>query len=154
MNLILIGLGGALGAISRYIMSAWVTTWWLKSFPLATLLVNVLGSFLMGVAFVVVVDRLEMLPQARLIFMVGFLGGFTTFSSFSLEAYQPCRGRGGTEWRVLRLPVQAYLGEDRPLRSVGATAPVGEQGQLPDPYREGGEVGCPRYRRSLHSGLQ
>ena len=57
-------------------------------FPTATLLVNILGSFLIGICFVLLVDRALLGPQWRLFLMTGFLGGFTTFSAFALEALQ------------------------------------------------------------------
>jgi len=83
---LLVGAGGALGAMSRYGLSALVGRLWPMAFPLATLLVNILGSLAMGV-LVGLMARL--LPawqnEARLFVAVGILGGFTTFSSFSLD---------------------------------------------------------------------
>lgn len=87
MNLLLVGIGGALGAISRYLVSLLMAPWSLN-FPWATLLVNGVGSLVMGVVFALLADRMEALQSLRLLVMVGFLGGFTTFSSFSLETYQ------------------------------------------------------------------
>lgn len=78
MTLVYVALGGALGASLRYL------TFLAVAFPLGTLLVNVLGSFLMGVAFVVLVDK--GLDRAAVFTMTGVLGGFTTFSAFSLDA--------------------------------------------------------------------
>jgi fluoride exporter len=86
-SFLLVGAGGALGAISRHGLSVLVGRLWPMSFPLATLLVNLLGSLAMGV-FIGLLARL--LPvwqhEARLFVAVGVLGGFTTFSSFSLDA--------------------------------------------------------------------
>lgn len=83
---ILVGLGGALGAVARFGAGSAIGRLWPMGFPLATLLINIAGSAAMGI-FVGVMARL--LPgwqeQARLFVAVGFLGGFTTFSSFSLE---------------------------------------------------------------------
>ncbi|KKB77365.1 hypothetical protein VW29_18570 [Devosia limi DSM 17137] len=84
---ILVGIGGALGAMSRYGLSHLVSRFWTASFPLATLLINVLGAVCMGL-FIGVMART--LPawgnEARLFVAVGILGGFTTFSTFSLDA--------------------------------------------------------------------
>ena len=84
---LLVGAGGALGAMSRYGLSVIIGRLWPISFPLATLLINIIGSLAMGL-FVGLMARL--LPawqaDARLFVAVGILGGFTTFSSFSLDA--------------------------------------------------------------------
>ncbi len=84
--LLLVGLGGAIGAMGRYGIGSVVGRFWLSSFPLATLLINVIGSLAMGL-FVGLMARF--LPawqeSARLFVAVGLLGGFTTFSAFSLE---------------------------------------------------------------------
>ena len=84
---LLVGLGGALGAMARFGLTSFIGRLWPASFPLATLLINVFGSLLMGI-FVGVMARL--MPgwqeQTRLFVAVGVLGGFTTFSSFSLDA--------------------------------------------------------------------
>ena len=86
-SFLLVGAGGALGAMSRYGVGMLVGRLWPMSFPLATLLINVIGSLAMGI-FVGLMARL--LPawqeEARLFVAVGILGGFTTFSSFSLDA--------------------------------------------------------------------
>ncbi len=79
-----IALGGALGAVLRYLCVTWVERSWHSPFPVAILSINVVGSFLMGLAFVLL-GRLDLGPWA-LFLMTGVLGGFTTFSAFSLEA--------------------------------------------------------------------
>jgi CrcB protein len=83
-NLTQVALGGAIGSVARYATVLVAARVFGTGFPVGTLLVNVLGSFAMGLAFVYLSER-EMLRHAPLL-MVGFLGGFTTFSAFSLDA--------------------------------------------------------------------
>ena len=83
--LIWIALGGALGALARYGLAGWVQDGTAGTFPWGTLVVNVLGCFLLGFAFRLL--QFSALPPAlRGAVTVGFLGAFTTFSTFSLEA--------------------------------------------------------------------
>ncbi|MFV0276492.1 MAG: fluoride efflux transporter CrcB [Parahaliea sp.] len=82
--LVYIALGGAGGAVSRYLVSSWVQRVWELSWPLGTLLVNALGSFIIGLLFVLI-ERQLIHSDWRAVLMVGFLGAFTTFSTFSLE---------------------------------------------------------------------
>jgi CrcB protein len=84
---LLVALGGAIGSVLRYGTGIAIARLWQDPFPLGTMLINITGSLLMGL-FVGLMARL--LPpwqnDARLFFAVGTLGGFTTFSSFSLDA--------------------------------------------------------------------
>lgn len=82
MSLILVALGGALGAVCRYGLNLlpFSPTW-----PLATFLTNVLGAFVMGLIVGLSEERKLLSPNVTLFWKVGFCGGFTTFSSFSLE---------------------------------------------------------------------
>lgn len=84
MHLVAVALGGALGALGRYWVSGLLNNAEHR-LPLGTLSVNVLGSFLMGVCFVLILERARLSPELRPLLMVGFLGAFTTFSTFSLE---------------------------------------------------------------------
>jgi fluoride exporter len=79
-----IAAAGALGALTRWAVNGWFTQRF-PSFPLGTLVINVTGSFLIGVLFVALVERTGASPTLRLALMTGFLGAYTTFSTFSLE---------------------------------------------------------------------
>lgn len=83
-----IAMGGALGATARFAMSHQVYQWFGRDFAWGTLSVNVLGSFIMGLIAVLFVDKLALSTEWRAFIMVGFLGAFTTFSTFSYETMQ------------------------------------------------------------------
>lgn len=95
----LIAIGGGLGTALRYGITAGATRWFGIGFPWGTLIVNVAGSFLLGVVMEVVGSREIVGVPARLVLGAGVLGGFTTYSSFNLEtlrlAEQGAYGRAG-----------------------------------------------------------
>jgi CrcB protein len=84
-HLLFIALGGAGGALARHWLSMLVHSSARSHFPWGTLLVNVLGSFAIGIAYILIVERGAVHPDWRSVSMVGFLGAFTTFSTFSVE---------------------------------------------------------------------
>jgi len=81
-----IALGGALGAVARYGVSIGTAQIFGAGFPWATLIVNVIGSFLMGIVVAKLAQTVAVSQELRALVTVGFLGAFTTFSTFSLDA--------------------------------------------------------------------
>ena len=85
LNWLAIAVGGTLGCWLRYGQTLMVQSIWGREFPSATLSINVIGSFLMGFLFVATTERIDMSPALRVGILTGFLGGYTTFSTFSME---------------------------------------------------------------------
>lgn len=85
-SLLAIALGGSLGALSRFGLAHWITLIWPKAFPLATFAVNLIGCLIIGILYGLWASRPEYAPVLRQGLFVGFLGAFTTFSTFSLDA--------------------------------------------------------------------
>lgn len=86
MQILLVALGGAMGAVSRFLLGNQVGKAMGSAWPYGTFFINIIGCFCMGVLMTLIVER-QLLPAAwRLFLCVGFLGGFTTFSSFGYEA--------------------------------------------------------------------
>ena len=90
--ILLVAVGGAAGSVARYLMASSIqsATGW--AFPLGTVLVNILGCFLIGILYVLLVARPDPRHDLRALLMVGVMGGFTTFSSFSLETVTMAMG--------------------------------------------------------------
>jgi CrcB protein len=84
-TLVFIAIGGAFGAMMRFLSQATVYELVGKTFPLGTLFVNVTGSFLMGLLSIFLVEKFNLSSDWHLAILVGVLGSFTTFSTFSLE---------------------------------------------------------------------
>lgn len=84
-QLIAIASGGAVGALFRFWVSSGVYNLLGRGFPYGTLAVNVLGSLVMGFLYVLLLERTTVSPELRGALLIGFLGAFTTFSTFSIE---------------------------------------------------------------------
>jgi len=80
-----IGVAGFLGAASRYHFEGWVSNRWPTAFPWGTLVVNVSGCFLLGFVFTLLTERLLPHPDLRTAITIGFIGAYTTFSTFAFE---------------------------------------------------------------------
>lgn len=83
-----IGLGGFMGVNARFLVQLWAANRWGTDFPYGTLLANVSGSFAIAFFLTLATERLSVPPEVRLFVAVGFLGGFTTFSSFAYETFR------------------------------------------------------------------
>lgn len=101
-NYLIIGVGGFLGAVTRYAVSLWIGQRWGRIFPLGTFFINVSGSFLIALVMCLSTERLMINPQWRLFLAVGFLGAYTTFSTFEFETGNLLRDG---EWMIAGLNV-------------------------------------------------
>ena len=108
-KLLLIGLAGALGALTRYGLSGFVQRYSGFTFPVGTLVVNLLGTFLFGFIWSLVEQRLVISVETRVVILSGFLGAFTTFSSFMFET-SALIGDGQWGYALLNITVQIVLG--------------------------------------------
>ncbi len=101
-KLLIIGAGGFAGAITRYWVAIWVGERWGRSFPLGTFIINVTGSMIIGFLMPLLTERFMTNPQWRLFLVVGFLGAYTTFSTFEYETGALLRDG---EWMIASLNV-------------------------------------------------
>jgi fluoride exporter len=87
LDILAVGIGAAAGANARYALSLWAAQRWGAGFPYGTLVINLLGSLLIGVVLELASSRVRLEEPVRLLIITGLLGGFTTFSAFSYETY-------------------------------------------------------------------
>jgi CrcB protein len=86
-KILLIGLAGLVGTLGRYALSSFAARRYGEAFPAGTLLVNIVGCFLAGFLFYLMQERFMASQTTRAVVMIGFLGGFTTFSAFGLQTF-------------------------------------------------------------------
>src|SRR5690348_13938549 len=117
MRAALVIAGGGTGALARYLIGLWFASVFGTAFPWGTLSINISGSFLIGLIATLADERLVLGPGVRLLLVVGVLGGYTTFSSFSLESFRLVE-----EGELLRMA--AYVSASVVLAAVAVTAGV------------------------------
>lgn len=85
MNFLFVALGGMLGAMARYGLGLWVGNRWSNAYPLGTFLINLSGALLLGFVNVFLLERTAINPAWRIGIGIGFIGAYTTFSTFTYE---------------------------------------------------------------------
>lgn len=98
MQYLLVGVGGALGAISRLVVSSWLAQRLDPGFPYGTFGVNLTGSLVLGFIMTLSIERTVLPPEVRTLVAVGFVGAYTTFSTYSYETVQLLLA--GSIWRA------------------------------------------------------
>ena len=86
LQVLFVALGGAIGSAARYLVGGWFAARFGAAFPYGTFVINVTGSFIVGLFLAYAQDRVSLSPYWRLFFAVGFVGGYTTFSTFEYES--------------------------------------------------------------------
>ena len=86
-KVLVVGIGGALGAVARYLINISPLANLFEKFPFPTFFINITGSFLIGFLLILLTDKFQISENLRLAIVVGFLGAFTTFSTFELEIW-------------------------------------------------------------------
>ena len=116
----MISAGAILGANARYWLGIWAAQKWGAAFPIGTLIINLTGSFVLGFFMTLATERFMLDPRWRLLFAVGFLGAYTTFSTYTLESFNLLsKGQwlpglfnllGSTVLGVVAVGIGVYLG--------------------------------------------
>jgi len=105
----LVGLGGALGAIARYLVGVWFVERWGTGFPYGTLLINVSGCFLIGLFLTLSAERFDLHEAWRFLVPIGFIGAYTTFSTYAYETVRLVAG-GALARALLYVAVSTVVG--------------------------------------------
>jgi CrcB protein len=108
-NALIVGAGGFLGAIARHGVNLALARLWTGPFPLGTFLINVSGSFALGLVGSFAAERLELDPAWRLLVGTGFLGAYTTFSTFEFETHRLVQA-GAWAWAALNVVASLAAG--------------------------------------------
>jgi len=136
-----IAAGGAFGAVARFFLSTWVYNRTQQNFPYGTFLVNLVGCFLLGLFYTIFLQKSAVNPQIRSMITVGFLGAFTTFSTFSLETLNIIK-EGNIGIGLLYVGSSIFLGILFVWLGIGVANffyKIGERGEQHDErYRSGG----------------
>jgi len=109
LKYVIVGVGGGLGSILRFWLSSYVGSKMGTRFPYGTLVINITGSFLMGLAFAMLTVKTHWSPYWRYLVPIGFIGGYTTFSSFEYETLRAVQD-GQLGLGLLYLAVSVLLG--------------------------------------------
>ncbi len=109
VRFLVVGIGGFLGAIARYAIGLAVARVWTGEFPLATFAINVSGCFALGLFSTLATDRLAISPLWRLLFATGFVGAYTTFSTWEYET-QRLTEMGALWWATLNVVFSVVAG--------------------------------------------
>jgi CrcB protein len=115
-SLLLLAAAGGLGTLARYGLTEWLSRWGQGGFPWGTLVVNALGCLLFGLTVAVLEARFELSPQVRLLVLTGFMGAFTTFSTFAFETAHLARQ---TAWWPAVANLVAHNGMGLAMAVVG-----------------------------------
>lgn len=109
MRFLMVAIGGAAGAVARYAVSLVVALFWKSEFPLATLLINVSGAFILGFFSTMAAERIPVDPLWRLLIATGFVGAYTTFSTFEYET-ERLTSTGAAGWALVNVLTSVIVG--------------------------------------------
>jgi len=109
LRYLIVGAGGFIGAVARFAVGVYFDTFWRRDFPLATFVVNVSGCFILGLFLTLATERLPVDPRLRLFLATGFVGAYTTFSTFEYET-QRLTTTGALGWAIVNVLTSVVAG--------------------------------------------